>query len=106
MSGKYRPTGNPYARGKQNTQIIGEYNFICDRSGFKTKISDGVVTWDGFLVRKEWEEPRTPQDFVRSIRDQKPLDPAMVRPDIEDREFTNLTNDEASLIASLIAMKR
>ena len=106
MGQRNRPTGNPFANGKQNTQIIGEYNFICDRSGFKTKISDGVVTWDGYLVRKGWEEPRTPQDFVRAVRDQKPLDPQRVRPDIEDREFTNQSNDEQNLIASLLANAR
>lgn len=40
---------------------------ICDRSGFKLPVSQGLVeTWDGLKVRKASYEPRQPLDFIRT----------------------------------------
>lgn len=50
-------------------QEIGapEQLLICDRSGFKIDIKQGLKkTWDNFMVRKESWEPRQPLDFVRT----------------------------------------
>ena len=91
--------GNPW---HTKNQKVGDWTAICDRSGFRGHASRMVQTWDGFFVLKEWDEARTPQDFVRSVMDQKPLPPSMVRPDVEDREFVNGTNTEADLIAKLL----
>lgn len=47
----------------------GDFNRICDRTGFKHKASDTRMQWDGLIVHKdEWEE-RHPQDFVRAKAD-------------------------------------
>lgn len=48
---------------------MGDYNVICDYSGFKVKASRCKKTWDGFLVDRRFWEPRQPQDFVRGRKD-------------------------------------
>lgn len=62
-----------------NKAIEGSWNFIDDRTGFKCKSSEKYLTWDGFLVNNDVIEPRTPQDFVRAVLDQKPLPSQMIR---------------------------
>jgi len=47
----------------------GDYNVICDRSGYKVKATECRRTWDGLFVRKIDWEPRHPQDFVRGKKD-------------------------------------
>ena len=43
----------------------GDRNAICDRCGFKFKLSSLRKTWDGLLVcRKDWE-PEHPQNRIR-----------------------------------------
>ena len=49
--------------------VHGDFNVICDRSGFKVKASETMMTWDGLRVRRKDWEPRHPQDFVRGVRD-------------------------------------
>ena len=60
----------------------GDYNVICDYSGFKCKRSQCKMTWDGFLVRKDFWEPRQPQDFVRGKRDRQSV--PIPRPEPDD----------------------
>lgn len=48
---------------------LGDYNAICDLSGFKCKASETVRRWDGLRVLKRFSEERQPQDFVRGVRD-------------------------------------
>ena len=67
----------------------GDYNVVCDRSGFKCKRSECRETWDGYLVRKDFWEPRHPQDFVRSTKD----DPEPV-PDARPRTRVYIQDDE------------
>lgn len=43
----------------------GDYNVICDKTGFKVKFSETRKEWNGLRVWKEVWEPRHPQDFVR-----------------------------------------
>lgn len=38
-------------------------NTICDRTGFKVKLSDVAPTWEGYFVISRAWEPRQPQDF-------------------------------------------
>jgi hypothetical protein len=53
----------------ENTYVPGDWNVICDRTGFKVKASQTRETWDGLRVRKESWEPRQPQDYVRGVPD-------------------------------------
>jgi hypothetical protein len=57
-------------------------NFICEFSGFKTKLEDGVFNWDGAFVRKGFEDRRNPQDFVRGVPDRSDL--PVARPETPD----------------------
>ncbi len=64
--------------------VIGDWNTICDISGFKCKASETVLRWDGLRVLARFSEERQPQDFVRGVRD----NPAVpwVRPE-QDNDF-------------------
>lgn len=63
----------------------GDYNVICDASGFKCKASDTRKQWNGLRVRKDLWESRHPQDRVivakdvQSVPDPRPdTDPVFV----------------------------
>jgi hypothetical protein len=60
----------------------GDFNRICDMSGFKVKASQTMKTWDGFIVRKEDWEARHPQDFLTGTVDKIKVDDA--RPESEN----------------------
>lgn len=70
---------------------MSDHNVICDYSGFKCKRSDCRMTWDGKLVRKDFWEPRHPQDIIRphrddsSVQDARPPqpDPPLLDPPID-----------------------
>ena len=49
----------------KDTFIPGDWNVICDVSGFKMKASECVKQWDGAWVRKDLARPRHPQDSIR-----------------------------------------
>lgn len=59
---------------------FGEYNMICDRTGFKIKSGDAKREWNGLTVRKESWEPRHPQDFVRGRADRQAVPNARPEP--------------------------
>lgn len=48
---------------------LGDYNAICDISGFEGKASEFALRWDGLRVLRRFWEPRQPQDFVRGVKD-------------------------------------
>ena len=48
---------------------LGDYNVICDRTGFKLKASECKLEWNGFFVRNESWEPRQPMDLIRAFPD-------------------------------------
>lgn len=49
------------------TDVPSNY-LICDRTGFKIPVSEGLrEEWNGLKVRRESWEPRHPQDFVRGV---------------------------------------
>lgn len=61
-------------RGQQ-----GDFLRVCDRSGFTVWASDTIKEWNGLIVYKKFHEPRQPQDFVRSKRDDMHVpDPRLV----------------------------
>ena len=49
--------------------IPGDYNVICDRTGYKVKASKTRKEWNGLRVRRESWEPRHPQDKIRGVPD-------------------------------------
>ena len=42
----------------------GDCNTICDRTGFKMKLSETENSWDGYRVIPEANSLRNPQDFA------------------------------------------
>ena len=82
--------GDGHARGYKP----GDFNIICDYSGFKIRRSEARMTWDGYLVRADFWEPRQPQDFVRGLRDKISVAPGQTR-----GESTNdfLTDNEVQV---------
>lgn len=49
--------------------VLGDYNVVCDLSGFECKASETRLRWDGLRVLARFWEERQPQDFVRGVRD-------------------------------------
>jgi len=60
----------------------GDWNFICDRCGFKKKASEGMKEWDNLMVCSACWEERHPQDFLR-VRGDNPSVP-WARPEPDD----------------------
>lgn len=65
--------------GSRDQLILGLWNVICDRCGFKCKSNEVRKTWDNLIVCEPCFETRHPQDFVRSKPDQEAV--AFTRPD-------------------------
>jgi len=77
------------AEAPTNTDAVeeGSNYLICDRSGFRVRVSEGLVdTWDGLKVRRQDWEPRHPQDFVRSVPESSS---GSMRPEQTDRFITD-----------------
>lgn len=71
----------------------GDYNVICDRTGYKVKASQTRREWNGLRVRNGSWEPRHPQDNIRAFRDDQSVpDP---RPE-EDDNFLSTNEVQAS----------
>ena len=51
--------------------VLGDYQVICDRCGFKVRASQTRMTWDNLRVCKRDWEPRHPQDFKRGRVDKQ-----------------------------------
>ena len=51
--------------------VLGDFNRICDRCGFKYKASDTRKEWTGLIVCDRCWEERHPQEFVRGIPDKQ-----------------------------------
>lgn len=49
----------------------GDYNVICDRSGFKVKRSQCVLEWNGLLVYEPFAEKRHPMDHYQAPRESR-----------------------------------
>jgi len=81
-------------RNPKSEYIPGDYWVICDRCGFKYRRSECRLTWDNLLVcRKDWE-PRHPQDFVRSKRDNQRV--PIPRPDSNNIQISTVLSAGAS----------
>lgn len=62
--------------------ISGDPWVICDRTGFKVRMSETRREWNGSRVRWQSFEERHPQDFVRGVVDRQAVPDA--RPEAED----------------------
>lgn len=49
----------------------GTYKVRCDRTGSIVNSSECKKMWNGLFVRKEYWEPRHPQDRVESITENR-----------------------------------
>lgn len=58
-----------FLKSDRDDFVPGEFNVICEASGMKIKSSEAVKQWDGRIVRRDLEEFRNPQDFLRSNRE-------------------------------------
>lgn len=67
---------------------------ICDRSGFKVRMSDTRKEWTGLRVRKEDWEPRHPQDYVRAVKDDQRVPDARPEPADTFLEANEVTADD------------
>lgn len=82
-----------YQSGRSDyTNYSNDYNFICQRCGFKCKKNIDIKReWTGLWVCNEnvnncWE-PRQPQDFVRGVPDNQSVTPAQPDPNNSDIEY-------------------
>ena len=87
--------GNNFSEASlDSTVTIGgpDNSLICDRTGFKIRVSEGLRTeWDGKMVRAKSWEPRHPQDFIRArASDDSKGSP---RPEPEDLYIADLYPD-------------
>jgi hypothetical protein len=53
---------------------------ICDRSGFKVRMSDTVKEWTGLRVARRFSDKRHPQDLVRPVADRQGVADARPEP--------------------------
>jgi len=59
-------------KGSRDYYRHGDQNAICDRCGFKFKLSELMKTWDGYMVDSLCFEPRHPRDFPPPTPTEKP----------------------------------
>ena len=55
--------------GRADYLALGDWNVVCFQCGLKRKASMMERNWQGYWVCPEHNEPRQPQDFVRSVPD-------------------------------------
>lgn len=61
--------------------LPGSNYIIDDESGFRVRVEDARIQWNGLLVDKTRWEARQPQDFVKGVRDDQSVpDPRPVAP--------------------------
>ena len=53
---------------------------ICDRSGFKVRMSETVKEWTGLRVAQRFADKRHPQDQVRAVPDRQGVPDARPEP--------------------------
>lgn len=50
---------------------------ICQRSGFKVRLSDIVTEWSGLRVYRRFADKRNPQDFLKAVKDDQAVKGAL-----------------------------
>lgn len=61
--------GRRRGSGRTHKTDMQSYSVQCDRSGFRANASDCVMEWDGHFVLREFSEPRHPQDFFTTRKE-------------------------------------
>ena len=80
--------------GRADYLALGDANGICDRCGFKYKMSELRRTWDKLMVCKWDWDPRHPQDFVQARRDKQIVPYARPEPEDVFLTATEVTKDD------------
>ena len=70
---------------KKDVFVLGDWNAICDRCGFKYKASELRLEWNNLRTCEECWEPRQPQDLLKGRPDDPSVDWA--RPEGEEYEL-------------------
>jgi hypothetical protein len=65
--------------------VPGDWYFLDDRTGFKTRAGRARLMWDGYVTSGTHWNPRQPQDMVQGVRDEQA--PPWTRPR-QVNEFT------------------
>lgn len=76
--------------GRADYLKLGDSNGICDQCGFKYKLSELMLQWDGLRTCKFCWDYRHPQELLEAIPDDEnpPSDP---RPESADRYVSEPT---------------
>lgn len=78
--------------------VPGDWNVICDKTGFKKKASECSMEWNGLFVRNESWTPRQPQDLVKGIPDRQDVPIARTEGvDVGTPANSGLTGNEDSI---------
>ena len=59
--------------GHADRYVPGTWNVLCDECGFKFKATELKKRWDSAMVCPQCFEKRNPQDFVRGVKESRPL---------------------------------
>jgi hypothetical protein len=51
--------------------VPGDWYFLDDRTGFKTRAARAKLRWDGVMTSGTHWDPRQPQDMVQGVRDEQ-----------------------------------
>lgn len=88
--------------GRADYLELGSWNAVCYECGRKRKASMLVKHWQGYYVCPEHNEPRQPQDFVRSVPDVQT--PPWTQPAADVFAITDFLCTEASDTTTLSPM--
>ncbi len=81
--------------GRRNRHKKGSYLIQDDISGF-TEYNDDVITdWRGFIVHRDYEEKRNPQEFIRVGTDPKAIDD--IRPQSQQDAYVSAITSTVGL---------
>ena len=72
----------------------GDWNVICDRTGFKVKYSGCRKEWNNLIVRRESWEKRNAQDFIKAVKDVQAVPMARPRNTINYLGVNEVTTDD------------
>lgn len=74
----------------RNYVVLGDYNVICDRCGFKYKASECKMEWDNLFVCSPCWETKQPQYFIKGVADKQTV--PLARPRTVPQFINGLVN--------------
>ena len=76
------------------TLYDGKYN-ICERTGFKARPYELIVTWDNLKILPYYDDGRHPQEFARAVTENRKRGALRPEPRAGDETFvTTVTIDD------------